>query len=115
MKSITKRKVRIGLLYGLCLYVLPYILCSFLGSYSWIYGSERLKTGMGLLWDGVDYVPLFFSCDQNHLVNLFYRPLLEVDRRYVHNNLLAAQEREVKQRQSEPSSSGDFAPSAAPE
>jgi hypothetical protein len=115
MNSSTTRKIRTGLLSGLCLYLLSYIVCSFLGSYSWIYGSETSKTGVGLQWDGVDYVPLFFACDQNHLVNQLYRPLLELDRRYVHNNVLEALEREVKQIQNEPASSGDDANRTAPE
>jgi hypothetical protein len=114
MNSSTKRKIRTGLLSALCLYLLPYILCSFLGSYSWIYGNETSKTGVELHWDGIGYVPLFFSCNQNHLVNQLYRPLLELDRLYVHNNVRAALEREFKQRQNEPASSGDDANRTAP-
>ncbi len=107
MKNIPKRSVRIGLLAGLLIYFFSYIVCSFFGRYSWIYGEQTSRNGLTTCWDGVEHVPVFFSGDQNHIVNLLYLPLLHLDRRYVHSDPIAAIEAATQKQNAEPASAGN--------
>ena len=98
MKSTPTRKELISVSAAISLYFAVYVVFSLFGAISWIYGH-----GSRYLCDGIGHVPLLFSRNQNHFMNRLYHPLLELDRRYLHNNPDKALRKQSEKSQSEQS------------